>query len=60
MRELAERVVSAVSDVMVGTVIVLVHAALADRERSRRYSASRNATRSASCSGEKSNPSAAS
>lgn len=32
----ADRVVKAVSDVTVGTVIVLVHVALADRDRNRR------------------------
>lgn len=36
MRELADRVAKAVSDVTVGTVIVLVHVALAERERERR------------------------
>jgi hypothetical protein len=36
MRELADRVAKAVSDVTVGTVIVLVHVALAERERTRR------------------------
>jgi hypothetical protein len=33
MWNLADRVVKAVSDVTVGTVIVLVHAVLADRDR---------------------------
>lgn len=33
MWQLADRVVKAVSDVTVGTVIVLVHVALADRTR---------------------------
>jgi hypothetical protein len=33
MWNLADRVVKAVSDVTVGTVIVLVHVALADRNR---------------------------
>ena len=33
MWNLADRVVKAVSDVTVGTVIVLVHVALADRSR---------------------------
>jgi hypothetical protein len=33
MWSLADRVVKAVSDVTVGTVIVLVHVALADRSR---------------------------
>jgi hypothetical protein len=33
MWNLADRVVKAVSDVTFGTVIVLVHVALADRER---------------------------
>ncbi len=33
MWSLADRVVKAVSDVTVGTVIVLVHVALADRNR---------------------------
>lgn len=33
MWSLADRVVKAVSDVIVGTVIVLVHVALADRAR---------------------------
>jgi hypothetical protein len=33
MWSLADRVVKAVSDVTVGTVIVLVHVALADRHR---------------------------
>lgn len=33
MWNLADRVVKAVSDVTVGTVIVLVHVALADRRR---------------------------
>ena len=36
MWSLADRVVKAVSDVTVGTVIVLVHIALADRERGRK------------------------
>ena len=35
MRDLADRVAKAVSDVTVGTVIVLVHVALAERERTR-------------------------
>ncbi len=35
MRDLADRVAKAVSDVTVGTVIVLVHVALAERERAR-------------------------
>jgi hypothetical protein len=35
MRELADRVAKVVSDVTVGTVIVLVHVALAERERER-------------------------
>jgi hypothetical protein len=35
MRGLADRVAKAVSDVTVGTVIVLVHVALAERERAR-------------------------
>ena len=35
MWSLADRVVKAVSDATVGTVIVLVHAALADRARLR-------------------------
>ena len=36
MWNLADRVVKAVSDVTVGTVIVLVHVALADRTRKSR------------------------
>ncbi len=36
MRALAGRVAKAVSDVTVGTVIVLVHVALAERERERK------------------------
>lgn len=36
MWSLADRVVKAISDVTVGTVIVLVHAVLADRTRSGR------------------------
>jgi hypothetical protein len=36
MWSLADRVVKAVSDATVGTVIVLVHVALADRKRLRR------------------------
>lgn len=36
MWNLADRVVKAVSDVTVGTVIVLVHVALADRTRKAR------------------------
>jgi hypothetical protein len=36
MWSLAERLVKAVSDVMVGTVIVLVHVTLADRERDKK------------------------
>jgi hypothetical protein len=35
MRALADRVAKVVSDVTVGTVIVLVHVALAERERAR-------------------------
>jgi hypothetical protein len=35
MRALAGRVAKAVSDLTVGTVIVLVHVALAERERQR-------------------------
>jgi hypothetical protein len=35
MWNLADRVVKAVSDVTVGTVIVLVHVALADRNKKR-------------------------
>ena len=35
MWDLADRIVKKVSDVTVGTVIVLVHIALADRESSR-------------------------
>lgn len=36
MWSIADRMVKAVSDVTVGTVIVLVHVALADRTRSRK------------------------
>lgn len=36
MWSLADRVVKAVSDVTVGTVIVLVHVAMADRKNERR------------------------
>jgi hypothetical protein len=39
MWSLADRVVKAVSDVTVGTVIVLVHVALADRNHRRRLAA---------------------
>jgi hypothetical protein len=35
MRDLADRVAKAVSDVTVGTVIVLIHVALAEREKTR-------------------------
>ena len=41
MWNLADRVVKAVSDVTVGTVIVLLHVALADRRRQRQISAPR-------------------
>jgi len=41
MWSFADRVVKAVSDVTIGTVIVLVHVALADRNRLRRLEASR-------------------
>ena len=37
MWNLADRVVKAVSDVTVGTVIVLVHVALADRSKHKRH-----------------------
>jgi hypothetical protein len=40
MWNLADRVVKAVSDVTVGTVIVLVHVALADRNSRKRESMS--------------------
>jgi hypothetical protein len=41
MFELADRWVKAVSDVTVGTVIVLVHVALADRNKRRRLQSAR-------------------
>ena len=43
MWNLADRVVKAVSDVTVGTVIVLVHVALADRSKLRRQLATAHA-----------------
>lgn len=42
MWNLADRVVKAVSDVTVGTVIVLVHVALADRRRKQSSNQTRN------------------
>ena len=45
MWNLADRVVKAVSDVTVGTVIVLVHVALADRSRRSTASQSQRAQR---------------
>lgn len=45
MWNLADRVVKAVSDVTVGTVIVLVHVALADRNRKQAATAQRRAQR---------------
>jgi hypothetical protein len=45
MWALADRWVKAVSDVTVGTVIVLVHVALADRARGRRQLAPAGASR---------------
>jgi hypothetical protein len=42
MWNLADRVVKAVSDVTVGTVIVLVHVALADRTRKAHVSMQNN------------------
>ncbi len=45
MWNLADRVVKAVSDVTVGTVIVLVHVALADRSRRNTQSQSQRAQR---------------
>ncbi|MDB4957265.1 MAG: hypothetical protein JWO36_4834 [Myxococcales bacterium] len=42
MWSLADRVVKAVSDVTVGTVIVLVHVALADRSRRGKTHSSRS------------------
>lgn len=41
MWSLADRMVKAVSNVTVGTVIVLVHVALADRDRVRKLKAPR-------------------
>jgi hypothetical protein len=43
MWTLADRVVKAVSDVTVGTVIVLVHVALADRSKTRKQLAAQSA-----------------
>jgi hypothetical protein len=39
MWSIADRVVKAVSDMTVGTVIVLVHVAMADRKRRRQLAA---------------------
>jgi hypothetical protein len=47
MLSLADRLVKALSDVTVGTVIVLVHVAMADRTNQRLHSASSRTLRTA-------------